>query len=282
MRALRRAVLTATLITLGVGLLPTPAHAGTGRGAAGQTLTVTPSAGVGRNGAKVTVAGSGYDVTKGIYVAFCVDNGAGVAPSPCGGGADTTGSTGASHWISSNPPSYGEGLAVPYGDGGSFRVSLTLATRIGDVDCTVRRCVVASRTDHTRTADRSQDVRVPITFAAGAAPARTTAAAPATTGVGGSTGRTTPPAAASTGGAAAPTGAGPASAAAGPTGGVPAGADGGADQAGRTDQTDQAQVTRVSAASDTGRWWLAVLVVPVLGVALLAGLRRRRRRRATS
>ncbi|MEU8373089.1 hypothetical protein AB0C22_08175 [Micromonospora sp. NPDC048894] len=278
MRALRRAVLTAALITVGVGLLPMSAHAGTGRGATGQTLTVTPSAGVGRNGATVTVTGSGYDVTKGIYVAFCVDNGAGVAPSPCGGGADTTGSTGASHWISSNPPSYGEGLAVPYGTGGSFRVSLTVATRIGDVDCTVRRCVVASRTDHTRTADRSQDVRVPITFAAAPTPARTTAAAPATTGVGGGTGRTTPPAAAPTGGAAAPTGAGPAATA---DGSVPAGAGGGTDQAGRVGQTDQAQVTRVSAASDTGRWWLAVLVVPVLGVALLAGLRRRRRR-ATS
>ncbi|WP_328348044.1 hypothetical protein [Micromonospora sp. NBC_00421] len=282
MRALRRAILTVTLITVGIGVLPTPAQAGTGRGAAGQTLTVTPSAGVGRSGTKVTVVGSGYDVTKGIYVAFCVDNGAGVAPSPCGGGADTTGSTGASHWISSDPPSYGEGLAVPYGDGGAFRVSLTVGTRIGEVDCTVRRCVVASRTDHTRTADRSQDVRVPITFAAAATPARTAAAAPATTGGSGSTGRTTPPAAAPTGGGAVPTGAGPASAVVGPTGSVPAGADGRTDQTGQTGQVDQAQVTRVSAASDTGRWWLAVLVVPVLGVALLAGLRRRRRHRATS
>ncbi|MEV6709771.1 hypothetical protein [Micromonospora wenchangensis] len=41
-------------------------------------------------------------------------------------------------------------------------------------------------------------------------------------------------------------------------------------------------MTRVSAASDTGRWWLLALVVPLLGMALLAGLRRRRRRRATS
>ncbi|MEU8191850.1 hypothetical protein, partial [Micromonospora carbonacea] len=181
MRALRRAVLTAALITLGVAAGAAPAHAGTGRGSGGQALTVTPSGGVARSGASVTVSGTGYDVTKGIYVAYCVDNGAGVAPSPCGGGADTTGSTGASHWISSNPPSYGEGLAKPYGTGGSFRVTLTVGTRIGDVDCTVRRCVVATRADHTRPADRSQDVRVPITFAAAAAPARTSAA-PATTG----------------------------------------------------------------------------------------------------
>ncbi|WP_329009115.1 hypothetical protein OG271_24035 [Micromonospora rifamycinica] len=276
MRARRRAVLTATLITVGVGVLPTPAHAGTGRGAAGQTLTVTPSAGIGRNGATVTVTGSGYDVTKGIYVAFCVDNGAGAAPTPCGGGADTTGSTGASHWISSNPPSYGEGLAVPYGTGGTFRVSLTVGTRIGDVDCTVRRCVVASRADHTRTADRSQDVRVPVTFAAAAAPAPTrtpATAAPATTG---GAARTTPPAAAPTGAAGTPTGGTPASATA--TAVAPAGTG---DPAAPADAGDQAQVTRVSAASDTGRWWLAVLVVPVLGAVLLAGLRRRRHRRST-
>ncbi|WP_422755809.1 hypothetical protein [Micromonospora sp. WMMD708] len=251
-----------------------PAHAGTGRGPAGQTLTATPTSGVPRTGATVTVTGSGYDVTKGIYVAFCVDNGVGVAPSPCGGGADTTGSTGASHWISSDPPSYGEGLAVPYGPGGSFRVTLTVNSRIGTVDCTVRRCVVASRADHTRTADRSQDVRVPVTFtaAAVATPTRTQAvAAPATTGAGG-TARTTPPAAAPTGAAGTPTGGSAAPAVTAGSGGPPGPADDGG----------QAQVTRVSAASDTGRWWLVALVVPLVGTALLAGLRRRRRRRSAS
>ncbi|WFE56400.1 hypothetical protein [Micromonospora sp. WMMD712] len=276
MRALRRAVLTAALITLGVAAGAAPAHAGTGRGSGGQALTVTPSGGVARSGASVTVSGTGYDVTKGIYVAYCVDNGAGVAPSPCGGGADTTGSTGASHWISSNPPSYGEGLAKPYGTGGSFRVTLTVGTRIGDVDCTVRRCVVATRADHTRPADRSQDVRVPITFAAAATPARTSAA-PATTGAAGpggagpaarTTTNTAPPAAS----AAAPVTAAPAAnAAPAPTG------TGGAVAAG-TDPA--AQVTRVSAASGIGGWWLAALALPLLGLTLLAGLRRRRRRAA--
>ncbi|MEU7619648.1 hypothetical protein AB0M91_30220 [Micromonospora rifamycinica] len=277
MRALPRAILTVAALTVSIGVGSTPAHAGTGRGPAGQTLTATPTSGVSRTGATVTVTGSGYDVTKGIYVAFCVDNGAGAAPSPCGGGADTTGSTGASHWISSDPPSYGEGLAVPYGPGGSFRVTLTVNPRIGTIDCTVSRCVVASRADHTRTADRSQDVRVPVTFAAAAAPAPTrtpATAAPATTG---GAARTTPPAAAPTGAAGTPTGGTPASATA--TAVAPAGTGG---PAGPADAGDQAQVTRVSAASDTGRWWLVALVVPLLGMALLAGLRRRRRRRAAS
>ncbi|WP_431895702.1 hypothetical protein [Micromonospora haikouensis] len=274
MRALRRAVLTATLITLGVAAGAVPAHAGTGRGAGGQALTVTPSSGVARAGASVTVSGTGYDVTKGIYVAYCVDNGAGAAPSPCGGGADTTGSTGASHWISSNPPSYGEGLAVPYGAGGSFRVTLTVGTRIGDVDCTVRRCVVATRADHTRPADRSQDVRVPITFAAAATPARTSAA-PASTGTAGTA--TTGPAARTTAPPAATTAAAPVAAApAGSAAPAATGADAVAAPGGTADPA--AQVTRVSAASGTGGWWLAALVLPLLGLTLLAGLRRRRRK----
>ncbi|KXK58081.1 hypothetical protein AWW66_31935, partial [Micromonospora rosaria] len=193
MRTLRRAVLPATLVTLSVFVGGAPAQAGTARGPEGQQLTATPSTGVSRSGATVTVSGRGYDTAKGIYVAFCVDNGAGQAPGPCGGGADMSGSLGASHWISSNPPAYGEGLATPYGSGGTFRVTLKVDPTIGDVDCTTRRCVVATRADHTRSADRSQDVRVPVTFAAAPAPSRpgtapTTSGGTGTTGGSGSTG----------------------------------------------------------------------------------------------
>jgi hypothetical protein len=136
--------------------------------AAARKLSVSQTKGLARAGQTVTVSGSGYDVTKGIYVAFCQDNGAGVLPSPCGGGADMTGSSGGSAWISSHPPSYGEGLATPYGSGGSFRVSIRVSQMIGDVDCTVRACAIVTRNDHTRTSDRSQDVRVPVRFAAAA------------------------------------------------------------------------------------------------------------------
>ncbi|GFJ94893.1 hypothetical protein [Phytohabitans rumicis] len=151
----------------GIALLSAgPAYADTTvRGPGGQKLTVSKTSGLNRAGETVTVSGSGYDEKKGIYVAYCVDNGAGKLPTPCGGGADTSGSLGASHWISSNPPSYGEGLAVPYGPGGSFRVRITVTPKIGDIDCTVRKCAVVTRNDHTRSADRSQDARAPIAFA---------------------------------------------------------------------------------------------------------------------
>ncbi|MBB3098237.1 hypothetical protein FHR83_005932 [Actinoplanes campanulatus] len=151
---------------------------------AARRLSVSKTRGLDRAGETVTVTGRGYDVTKGIYIAFCLDNGPGVLPSPCGGGADTSGGSGASVWVSSNPPSYAEGLTIPYGKGGSFKVSLRVTRMIGDVDCAVRGCAVVTRNDHTRTADRSQDARIPIRFAAaaGGGVTPTPAATPVTTG----------------------------------------------------------------------------------------------------
>ncbi|MBE1533069.1 hypothetical protein [Actinomadura algeriensis] len=156
-------------------VLTTPALAGTGsaNGPEGQTLTVSETTGLPAGDATtVTVTGHGFDTGKGIYVAFCKDNGPGEAPSPCGGGADTTGSTGASHWISDDPPPYGKDLAEKYGPDGSFEVTLSITGELNDeVDCAATRCVVATRADHTRGQDRTQDVRVPIAFDEGGVPA---------------------------------------------------------------------------------------------------------------
>src|SRR6185503_6000268 len=90
------------------------------------TVTSIPSA-----GATLSVAGTGLDTFKGIYVAFCVIPPTNQPPTPCGGGADMTGASGASHWISSNPPPQGVGLATPYGPNGSFQVTLTVSPTIG-------------------------------------------------------------------------------------------------------------------------------------------------------
>ena len=160
----------------------------------GKTLTVASATDLPAAGTSVRVTGRGYDRSKGIYVAFCVDNGSGRVPTPCGGGADTEGSSGNSVWISDLPPAYGTGLAKPYGDGGSFDVQIRVGAvlRADDpeteadetVDCRKTRCAVVTRNDHTRSEDRSQDVAVPVTFAAPAAAARpqtstrTAAAAP--------------------------------------------------------------------------------------------------------
>jgi hypothetical protein len=146
-----------------------------------KTLTVATATDLPASGTAVRVTGRGYDRSKGIYVAFCVDNGPGKVPTPCGGGADTEGSSGNSVWISDFPPAYGTGLAKPYGAGGTFDVQIRVAARLRaddpetaedeTVDCLRTRCAVVTRNDHTRSEDRSQDVAVPITFATGTAPA---------------------------------------------------------------------------------------------------------------
>ena len=129
------------------------------------TLTVSETKSLDANGATVTVTGQGYDTFKGVYVAFCVQPKRNQTPTPCGGGATTDGSTGASQWVSSNPPPYGRGLTIAYGPEGSFTTTLQVEAALAKgVDCRNVQCVVATRNDHTRSTDRSQDVFVPVTF----------------------------------------------------------------------------------------------------------------------
>lgn len=135
-----------------------------------RTLTVSQAVGLDPAGQAIGVAGSGYDATKGVYVALCVIPPRNVLPTPCGGGVDVEGQAGASQWISSSPPDYGVGLAVPYGPGGSFSTTFTVRAQIAaGIDCRQVRCAILTRSDHTRTADRSQDIMIPVTFRAGAA-----------------------------------------------------------------------------------------------------------------
>lgn len=162
--------LLAGTLFAGTALLgATPAAAadtGSAAGSQGQRLTVSRHLDLDPAGEIVTVTGTGYDQAKGIYLAFCVLPASGTLPTPCGGGADLSGETGSSVWISSNPPSYGKSLAVPYSTGGSFNVQLHVAAALNDTtDCRALTCAVVTRADHTRTEDRSQDVAVPVTFA---------------------------------------------------------------------------------------------------------------------
>ncbi|WP_199521436.1 LPXTG cell wall anchor domain-containing protein [Jiangella anatolica] len=161
------------MVILATGGFAGTAAAASGTGPEGQTITVSKVDGLDPAGETITVHGEGYDLTKGIYVVVCVNNGAGQQPTPCLGGADMEGGGGASAWISSNPPSYGEGLATPFeevGGKGSFDVQLSVAASDEFTDCldpaqAPNGCVVGTRADHTRTADRSADVLIPITFA---------------------------------------------------------------------------------------------------------------------
>ncbi|TQE33949.1 immunoglobulin I-set domain protein [Streptomyces ipomoeae] len=141
-----------------------PSGTKTVTGPEGQKLTVTPVNDLATENQTLKVTGSGYDETKGVYVALCVDNGDGELPTPCVGGVDMTGESHTSAWISSNPPDYGEELAIPYEDGGRFEVELTVDAKDEYTDCFEAKCVLATRADHTLSGDRSQDVKVPVSF----------------------------------------------------------------------------------------------------------------------
>jgi len=126
-------------------------------------LSVSQTANLNPNGTSVTVRGTGYDISKGVYVIVCTQ----AAPGPqatCVGGVNIDGSSSSSVWVSSNPPGYGVGLTTPFSPDGSFTVELVVVARSGALDCTVVKCGVVTRSDHLRYTDRSQDVFVPITF----------------------------------------------------------------------------------------------------------------------
>jgi hypothetical protein len=115
-------------------------------------------------GEKLNISGARFDETVGIYIELCKIVKPGVRPSVCGGGADKTGTTGSSVWISSNPPQYGIGLAKPYQPGGRFSVSIKVSPIIGKSDCRKTSCAVYVRADHTRGDDRTFDQFIPIQF----------------------------------------------------------------------------------------------------------------------
>lgn len=156
------------LAVIAMALAPTvPASPDTTEIVASQpTLRVSETAGLDPDGDTVTVVGSGYDESRGVYVAFCVVPPPGQAPTPCGGGVDLEGSSGASRWISSSPPDYGIGLAEPWGPGGTFEVEVDVSAMLrADIDCRRVQCAIVTRADHTRLADRSLDVVLPVFFA---------------------------------------------------------------------------------------------------------------------
>lgn len=131
-------------------------------GSHGEILTVSKT--LIASGSAIRVTGSRFDETVGIYLAFCVVPKRGEVPTPCGGGINQEGIGDASHWISSNPPSYGIGTAREYLPGGRFSYVMHISSKFGKVDCRKVRCAITVRADHTRNTDRGYDIFVPIKF----------------------------------------------------------------------------------------------------------------------
>jgi hypothetical protein len=134
-------------------------------GSFGQTISVAKSTlEVSNKAQTVVVTGKGFDETIGIYLAYCVVPKPGLAPTPCGGGANKAGMGSASTWISSNAPPYADGLAIAFKGGGRFSEKLAITKMIGKFDCTKVKCAITVRSDHLHQGDRTNDLFIPITF----------------------------------------------------------------------------------------------------------------------
>ena len=124
-------------------------------------------------GERLVVSGSGYDGSRGIYVAICViPDAPTVKPGPCIGGVPDqeqetveagTVQYAPSNWINDDWAWKLFG-ARSYDDlaSGTF----TAYIEVGDPDvCATQKCGIFTRNDHTALSDRVQDLYIPVQFA---------------------------------------------------------------------------------------------------------------------
>jgi hypothetical protein len=143
-----------------IGASPANAKSISVQGIHGESISVS-SASI-KAGTEVTVTGAHFDESVGIYLAYCVLPKTGEVPTPCGGGVNKKGIGDASYWISSNPPPYGKGLAIPFKAGGRFTQKLLISKKISNIDCTKVKCAITVRADHLMAKDRSYDIFIPV------------------------------------------------------------------------------------------------------------------------
>ena len=127
-------------------------------GKGGETLSVSKASSL-EKGDRITITGTNFDSNIGIYVGECVLVPVGNLPTPCFAEFSAA-------WISSNPPPYGVGLAIPYLAGGSFVLTRNVASNsvLSNINCKVITCAIYVRADRTRGEDRSYDLAVPLQF----------------------------------------------------------------------------------------------------------------------
>ena len=164
MRTKLAAVVVAAFVT--TALAPASSSASSRQtevGEYGQRVTASATKNLHAGGQRIVVGGRKFDPRVGVYVALCVIPERGQTPTPCGGGVDIQGASGSSAWISSNPPPYARSLVQPFKNKG-FRTTITVSSKIGDIDCREVPCAITVRADHLRSRDRSHDVFIPVSF----------------------------------------------------------------------------------------------------------------------
>ncbi|MFI5617217.1 hypothetical protein [Streptomyces sp. NPDC051567] len=168
--AARAALASAAAVAITVGLAGSASAATSTRtvtDGATYNLSVTAPSTLAAAGQNVTVTGSGFNSAKGIYVSLCAVNGAQGAskPTPCLGGSDQAGTTGASHWVNNTFGGTLPNTSV-FGTGGSFSVTVHVKADLGNgqICGDTVECAIVTRADHFNSANRKYDVHVPVTF----------------------------------------------------------------------------------------------------------------------
>lgn len=128
-------------------------------------------------GQRLVVSGSGYDGSRGIYVAICViPEDPTTKPGPCIGGVpdQEQQAVGAgavqyapSNWINDDWAWKLFG-ARSYDDldAGTFTAYIEVGDPVGEgFDCRADACGIFTRNDHTALGDRVQDLYIPVAFA---------------------------------------------------------------------------------------------------------------------
>ncbi|GAA1572871.1 hypothetical protein [Leucobacter aridicollis] len=126
-------------------------------------------------GDQVVVSGTGFDAGLGIYVGFCaIPPSPDVKPGPCLGGIPEGAEQGeaaakealSSAWITDDW-AWRAFATQGYDDAtqGSFEVLLTVPEpTVEGLECTVSRCAISTRSDHTAMKERVQDMLLPFAY----------------------------------------------------------------------------------------------------------------------
>lgn len=120
----------------------------------------------------VTVTGTGYDSSIGIYVSFCqLPSDTSKKPGPCLGDIPASEDSAeeaaddllSSAWVSNNWA--WKAFATHQFTGDGFSVNLVVPEPAGNgADCLEKPCGIVTRADHTAASDRVQDVALPIAW----------------------------------------------------------------------------------------------------------------------
>ncbi|MCB1029809.1 MAG: hypothetical protein KDA95_00640 [Acidimicrobiales bacterium] len=138
-------------------------------GAASSTgvLSLSKSSDLVAAGDTITINGSGFDSSRGIYIQFCKQPTA--APGTAEGRPAPADCSASQAWVTSPGPGVPPTGTTPWNGTGTFVLDLTVTAAFKTVDCqaTGTVCGFVTRNDHRETGVYDQDTFTPVTFATG-------------------------------------------------------------------------------------------------------------------